>query len=61
MRLKADHAIVLVTHSLIQARRVADRVVHFHLGRVMEVGTVAELFMAPKNPITRRFITGTFR
>jgi len=60
MRLKADHAIVLVTHSLMQARRVADRVVHFHLGRVVEIGTVAEMFMAPKNPITRRFITGTF-
>jgi phosphate transport system ATP-binding protein len=31
--LKADKAIILVTHSMMQARRIADRVAVFHLGR----------------------------
>jgi phosphate transport system ATP-binding protein len=60
LELKKDHAIVLITHSLMQARRIADRVVHFHLGRIMEIGSTAEVFMSPKSNKTREFVSGAF-
>ena len=48
--------IVLVTHNLRQAQRVADRVGVLIDGRLVETGTVSELFQSPKHPTTRAYI-----
>jgi oligopeptide/dipeptide ABC transporter ATP-binding protein len=45
-------AMVLITHDLGVVARQADRVAVMYAGRVVETGTVAEVFRAPKHPYT---------
>nr|PZN72076.1 MAG: phosphate ABC transporter ATP-binding protein [Bacillota bacterium] len=54
--LKRSMAIVLVTHSLEQARRVADRVAFFQDGRLVEEGPAVEVLERPRQPETRHFL-----
>ena len=49
-------ALVLVTHSLQQARRLADRVLYFHKGKLLEVGPKEQVLDAPEQPETRQFL-----
>ena len=49
-------ALVLVTHSLRQARRLADEVLFFHQGRLLESGIKQELLQNPQSPETRQFL-----
>jgi len=58
--LRRLYSIVIVTHSLAQAARVSQRVAHFHIGRLVEVGATAEVFQNPRHPLTEDFITGRF-
>jgi phosphate transport system ATP-binding protein len=55
---RADHSVVGITHSVMQARRVADRVACFHLGRLMELAPAAECFADPVTPEARAFVAG---
>ena len=52
--------IVLVTHSLPQARRVADRTAFFLSGELVEQGETARLFTLPRDPRTRDYVAGRF-
>jgi len=58
--LKAQYTIVIVTHNLQQAARVADRTAFFWLGRLVEYRTTAELFTNPTEKHTEDYITGRF-
>lgn len=58
--LKKDYAIVIVTHSMAQARRVSDRTAFFHLGNLVEEGETNTLFNAPKHQQTKDYITGRY-
>jgi phosphate transport system ATP-binding protein len=58
--LREDHSIVVVTHSMMEARRLADRVAYFHLGRLLELGTTEQVFTAAQTDEARRFIAGKF-
>ena len=49
-------ALILVTHSLQQARRIADEVWYFHKGKLLEAGDTATLLDSPKQPETRQFL-----
>ena len=49
-------ALILVTHSLQQAKRVADRVLYFYKGKLMEYGEKDEVLNTPKKPETKRFL-----
>ena len=49
-------ALVLVTHSLQQARRLADRVLYFHKGKLLEFGPKEQVLYTPKQPETRQFL-----
>ena len=60
LELKPDYAIVVVTHSMMEARRIADRVAYFHLGRLLEIGQTRQVFTAPRTPEAQRFIAGKF-
>jgi len=60
LELKVDHSIVVVTHSMMQARRVADRVAYFHLGRLLELGPTEDVFTSARTPEAKRFIEGKF-
>ncbi len=56
--LKANYTVVVVTHILRQARRIADYIVFLYLGELVEHGPAAEVFANPKNPRTRSYLTG---
>jgi phosphate transport system ATP-binding protein len=58
--LKADHTIVIVTHNLQQAARVSDHAGFMYLGELVEFGEVGQVFTAPKDERTQRFVTGRF-
>jgi tungstate transport system ATP-binding protein len=57
-RKSSDRIIVMATHNLNQARRIADQVIHLHAGRIVESGLRQEFFENPKNELTRKFING---
>ena len=48
--------LILVTHSLQQARRVADEAIFFHKGRLLEAGDAAKLLYQPAQLETRQFL-----
>lgn len=52
--------VVIVTHNLQQATRVADRTAFFLLGRLVEYGPTVELFTNPKDPETEAYVSGRF-
>jgi phosphate transport system ATP-binding protein len=56
--LREDLSVVIITHSMMQARRIADRVAVFHLGELVECGPTAQVFEHPRDPRTRAFIAG---
>jgi phosphate transport system ATP-binding protein len=58
--LKKDYTIVFVTHSLSQARRLANYVIFLYLGELVEQGPASEFFAEPKDPRTRAYIDGVF-
>jgi len=49
--------IVLITHEMDVIRRVCDRVAVLDAGRLVESGPVAEVFLHPQHPTTRRFVS----
>jgi phosphate transport system ATP-binding protein len=59
MELKDRYTIVIVTHILRQARRLADRVVFLYLGELIEEGPASEVFEAPRERLTKDYISGT--
>jgi len=58
--LKCDHTIVIVTHNLQQAARISDFVGFMLLGELVEFGAADQVFGAPSDSRTQRFITGRF-
>lgn len=58
MELKKDYTIVLVTHILRQARRLADYVVFLYLDELVEHGPAQEIFANPKEPGTQAYVKG---
>ncbi|MFP4063579.1 MAG: phosphate ABC transporter ATP-binding protein PstB [Halochromatium sp.] len=53
-------AIVLVTHSMEQAKRIADRTAFFYLGDMVEVAETHALFENPQQERTQRYLSGLF-
>jgi polar amino acid transport system ATP-binding protein len=49
--------LLMVTHEMSFARRVSDRVIFMHQGRVHEMGTPSELFGRPKTPELQQFLS----
>jgi phosphate transport system ATP-binding protein len=60
VELKQHYAIILVTHTLRQALRIADHVVFMYLGEVIESGPADEVFNNPKQELTRKYLEGAF-
>jgi len=58
--LRRDLAVVIVTHNLAQAHRVADKVAFMYLGDLIEYGTAAEVFEDPRATRTREYVRGAF-
>jgi phosphate transport system ATP-binding protein len=60
VELKNDYAIVMVTHTLRQALRIADHVIFMYLGEVIEEGPASDVFHHPKHELTRNYLEGAF-
>ncbi len=60
VRLREDVAIVIVTHNLQQAYRVADHVAFMYLGELVEYGPAEQVFGAPREQRTREYVSGAF-
>lgn len=60
LEIKDEYTIVLVTHILRQAVRIADYVVFMYLGEVLEQGPAEEFFNNPKSDITKAYLKGIF-
>ncbi len=60
VELKKEYTIVIVTHNMQQAARVADYTAFFYLGELVEFGRTAPLFENPTQQLTERYITGKF-
>src|SRR5439155_1019818 len=60
LELKRDLTIVIVTHNMQQAARVADATGFFLLGELVEFGPTSQLFTKPVDKRTEDYITGRF-
>ncbi|HEX6797626.1 MAG TPA: phosphate ABC transporter ATP-binding protein PstB [Ktedonobacterales bacterium] len=58
--LKRRYTIVIVTHNMQQAGRVADRTAFFLSGRLVEAGETTQIFSRPQKKETEDYITGRF-
>ena len=58
--LKKDYTVVIVTHNMQQAARVAETTAFMYLGKVIEVNRTRELFERPRESLTESYITGRF-
>lgn len=53
---KSGCVLLLITHSLQQAKRIADEILFFHKGQLFESGPKERLLFAPTRPETRQFL-----
>jgi phosphate transport system ATP-binding protein len=60
LQLKEKYTIIIVTHNLQQAARIADQTAFFMLGELVEYNDTTTMFTNPKNQITEEYITGRF-
>ncbi len=60
MELKKDYTIIIVTHNMQQAARIADKTAFFLLGQMIEYGNTEKMFSMPEDPRTEDYITGRF-
>ncbi|RRQ46575.1 phosphate ABC transporter ATP-binding protein PstB [Chryseobacterium sp. SC28] len=59
-KLKEQYTIVIVTHNMQQAQRVADKTVFMYLGEIIEEGETSQIFNNPKLETTKSYISGHF-
>ena len=59
-QLKEQYTIVIVTHNMQQAQRVADKTIFMYLGEVKEEGATYDIFNNPQHEITKNYISGHF-
>jgi len=59
-QLKQEFTIVIVTHNMEQAKRVADLTAFFYLGKLIEYDDTAALFTNPQQKQTSAYVTGRF-
>lgn len=60
VKLKERYSIIMVTHTLRQALRIADYVVFVYMGEVVETGEAAQVFRYPQHELTRNYLSGVF-
>jgi len=60
IKLKEKYTVILVTHTLRQARRIADFIIFMYLGKIIEAGPTEEFFNNPGKQITKDYLSGSF-
>lgn len=56
--LREDYCVVMVTHSLAQARRIADDIAFFYFGEMIEYGPPSEIFENPRDERVKNYLSG---
>ena len=59
-QLKKTVTIIIVTHNMQQAQRVADTTAFFYLGKLIEIGKTEQIFKSPQKTETQKYIAGRF-
>ena len=60
LELKKNYTIVVVTHNMQQAQRVADEIAFMYMGELVEYGPNQKIFLAPEKEMTRNYVSGHF-
>ena len=60
LKLREEVAVVIVTHNLQQAHRIADYVAFMYLGELVEYGPARQVFSAPQQERTAEYLQGAF-
>lgn len=60
LQLREKYTIIIVTHNMQQARRVADRVAMLYLGELIEYRDVEDFFGDPRHDLARQYVSGQF-
>jgi phosphate transport system ATP-binding protein len=60
VQLKEQYTIVIVTHNMQQAQRVADKTIFMYLGEVVEAGNTDDIFNHPQKELTKNYVSGHF-
>ena len=60
IKLKKDYTIVIVTHNMQQAQRVADKTVFMYMGEIIEEGNTKDIFENPEKELTSNYVKGKF-
>jgi len=60
LELKNQYTIIVVTHTLRQAKRLADHVIFMYMGEVVEAGPAQEVFNNSKQKRTQEYLAGVF-
>ena len=60
IKLKEKYTVILVTHTLRQARRIADYILFMYLGKIVESGPTEEFFNNPRKQLTKEYLSGSF-
>lgn len=60
VELKKKFTIVMVTHSMQQAKRISDYTAFFHMGNLIEFGETKQVFKEPVNKKTKDYVKGKF-
>jgi phosphate transport system ATP-binding protein len=60
LNLKDKYTIILVTHTLRQAKRIADYIVFMYMGKIIESGPTEKFFSNPQKQLTKDYLSGSF-
>ena len=60
LKLKEKYTVILVTHTLRQAKRIADHIIFMYMGKIIESGSTEEFFNNPKKLLTKDYLSGSF-
>lgn len=58
VKLKKQYSIIMVTHTLRQALRIADYVVFIYMGEIIEAGDAKQVFENPQHELTKKYLSG---
>ncbi len=59
LHLKEEYTIVIVTHILRQARRIADYIIYMYMGEIIEHGPAKDILENPQEKLTIEYVKGT--
>jgi phosphate transport system ATP-binding protein len=60
LELKKNYTIVVVTHNMQQAQRVADEIAFMYMGELVEYGANQKIFLSPEKEMTKNYVSGHF-